>query len=30
MVTAAKGAHAFPRNPTDVLAAVVGFLAGLA
>jgi len=30
MVTAAKGAHAFPKNPTDVLEAVRGFLQGLA
>jgi predicted alpha/beta-hydrolase family hydrolase len=30
MVTAAKGAHAFPKNPVDVLEAVRGFLRGLA
>jgi uncharacterized protein len=30
MVTAARGAHAFPKNPFDVLDAVSGFLGGLA
>ena len=30
MVTAAKGAHAFAKNPTDVLEAVRAFLGGLA
>jgi uncharacterized protein len=30
MVTAAKGAHAFPKDPADVLEAVSGFLGGLA